>query len=55
MKSISASIVVLAGAMVFASGTFEDHSDTQIFVKFVGGLLSFVGLIGWVTCLKREP
>ena len=55
MKSISASIVVLAGAMVFAFGTFEDHSDTEVFTKLVGAVLSLIGLIGWVSCLKGEP
>lgn len=54
MKSISASIVVLAGSMAFALGGLIGHSDTSTFVMLAGGALAVYGLVRWHMLLK-EP
>ena len=54
MKAISAAIVVLAGAIVFAAGAIVQHNDTQIFVCSVGGVLGLVGLYSWYTSFRRN-
>jgi hypothetical protein len=43
MKSIAASIVVLAGAITFSAGALLNHADTQLFVMIVGGALGLIG------------
>ena len=35
MKSLSASIIVLAGAILLTSGSHIQHGDTQLFVQVV--------------------
>lgn len=54
MKTISASIIVLAGAIIFATGATIQHNDTKMFVCFVGGGLGIVGLWFWVAAFFRE-
>ena len=54
MKAISAAIIVLAGAAIFIAGTFNSHSDTQVFVCGVGLVLCLAGLVGWVVTLTRR-
>ena len=46
-KHISASIIVLAGAMLILGGSYIRHADTKLFVQVVGCLFSAIGLIGW--------
>jgi hypothetical protein len=48
MKAISASIVVLSGAYIFATGAAIQHSDTKMFVCLAGGVLVIIGLWGWL-------
>lgn len=48
MKTISASILVLAGAILITGGSRIQHSDTKLFVQIVG---CFVGM---VCRLQRE-
>ena len=57
MKSVSASIVVLAGVACFTAGGFIGHGDTQAFVMFVGGAVAAIGLTGWVVTVRgnRPP
>jgi hypothetical protein len=52
MKAVSASIVVLAGAILLAAGSFIQHSDTKVFVQFVGCLVGVIGLGGWFFAFK---
>jgi low temperature requirement protein LtrA len=52
MKAISASIITLAGAVVFSVGATINHSDTRAFVCVVGGALALIGLYVWATCLR---
>jgi hypothetical protein len=54
MKAISASIVVLAGAIVFAQGVTIQHSDTQLFVCLVGGALGLAGLSFWMAAILNK-
>jgi hypothetical protein len=54
MKEISASIIILAGAILIASGAHIQHSDTNLFVQGVGLCLGFIGLWGWFVSLKKE-
>ena len=49
MSSVSASIIVLAGAVLLTGGSHVQHGDTQIFLQAVGGL---VGLVGWFIAFK---
>lgn len=54
MKSLSASIVVLAGTIVFTAGAFIRHDQTAVFVMLVGGAISVLGLLGWAYSLKQR-
>jgi hypothetical protein len=54
MKSISAAIIVLAGAALFIAGAYHTHSQAQTLVGGMGVLLGLVGLIGWVITLCRD-
>jgi hypothetical protein len=44
MKAIAASIVVLAGAHLIASGAQINHNDTSTTVTLLGGGVGIVGL-----------
>ena len=46
-KHISASIIVLAGAILILGGSYIRHDDTKLFVQVVGCIFSAVGLVGW--------
>ncbi len=52
MKAVSASIVVLAGAILIASGVHVHHNDTQVFVCGLGCMVGLTGLLGWFVGLK---
>jgi hypothetical protein len=52
MKSISASIIVLSGAGLIVGGAFVPHSQTGVFVMFVGCVLGLAGLVGWSLTLR---
>jgi len=54
MKSISASIIVIAGSALILGGSYIPHSDTKLFVQIVGCGVSVVGLWGWFTSLKEK-
>jgi len=54
MKSISASIVVLAGAVLIAVGAIVRHSDTSMVVSGIGCLIGLMGLLVWAACLRAE-
>jgi hypothetical protein len=46
-KHISASIIVLAGAILILGGSYIRHDDTKLFVQVVGCIFSAIGLVGW--------
>jgi len=46
-KHISAAIIVLAGALLLLGGSYLRHADTQLFIQFVGCVLTASGLAGW--------
>ena len=54
MKSISASIIVLAGAAVILGSAQIQHGDTRTFVQSVGCVVAAVGLWGWFKTLKEQ-
>ncbi len=54
MKAISASIIVLAAAVVLTGGAHVPHNDTKAFVMFVGCVVGLVGLWGWYRSFKQE-
>ncbi len=47
MKTVSASIVVLAGAIVLSVGSLIPHNDTQVTLQLIGGGVGVYGLIVW--------
>ena len=53
MKCISASIVLLSGAIILTGGSFVAHNQTQGFLQFVGGAIGLVGLAAWFMALKQ--
>jgi hypothetical protein len=53
MKSISASIVVLAGSILII-GSSRFTSETHLFVMVVGCGVGAVGLWGWFVSLKER-
>lgn len=52
MKSISASIVVLSGAILLAAGSFVPHGDTQLTLQLVGSAVGLLGLWAWFMSIK---
>jgi hypothetical protein len=51
MKAISASIIVVAAAILLVGGSHIGHSQTSGFVQFVGCVVGLLGMVGWVYCL----
>ena len=51
-KSLSASILVFAAAVLIACGSFIQHGDTKLFVQVVGCLVGIIGLRGWFAVTK---
>jgi len=54
MKSISASIIVVAGTILILGGSYIQHGDTKLFVQIVGCLVGAIGLWGWFVSLKEK-
>ena len=54
MRSISASIVVLSGAVMLVGGAFIQHDQTQGFTQFVGGAVGIIGLVVWFLTLRQS-
>lgn len=57
MKSLSSSIVVMAGALLtsFNVGRFlPPHSVLGVVPLFAGLVTLGIGLAGWVACLKHD-
>ena len=54
MKSISASIIVLAGTILILGGAHIQHDATQTFVMFVGCGFGAIGLWGWFQTIKEK-
>ena len=52
MKSISASIVILAGVAALTACGFIQHGDTQIFIGLMGGGVALVGFSVWFRLLR---
>jgi len=53
MKELSASIVVLAGAIVVSAGAFAGRGDVHPLVCLAGVILAIVGLVGWFSAMNR--
>jgi hypothetical protein len=53
MKSASASIVLLSGALILAGGSLVAHDQTQRFLQFVGVAIGLVGLVAWFKTFKQ--
>ena len=54
MKAISASIVVLAAAILIVGGSHIQHSDTKLFVQIVGCVVGLIGLGVWFFSLRDK-
>ena len=54
MKSISASIIVLSGALLLVGGSFVSHNQTQQFVQLVGGAVGLLGLGVWIRMINKD-
>ena len=54
MKPLGASLVVLAAALLVASGAHVRHGDTQLFVMGLGCTVGLLGLRGWWGGLKEK-
>jgi hypothetical protein len=54
MKAISASIVVLAAAILITGGSHIQHSDTKLFVQIVGVIIGLMGLGGWLVSFREK-
>ena len=53
-KTIRASIIVLAAAILIAGGSHIQHSDTQLFVQIVGCIVGLIGLAGWFVSFREK-
>ncbi|MEX0886722.1 MAG: hypothetical protein WD009_09810 [Phycisphaeraceae bacterium] len=54
MRTISASIIVFAAAVILAAGSFVRHGDTQLFVQAVGCIVGVIGLGGWFVAFQSD-
>ncbi len=54
MKPISASIIVLAAAILLVGGSHIPHSDTKLFVQVVGCGVGLAGLAGWFVSFREK-
>lgn len=54
MKAISASIIVLAAAILIVGGSHIQHSDTKAFVQVVGCIVGVIGLGGWLITVRDK-
>lgn len=51
-KSISASIVILAGVSALTACGFIQHGDTQVFIGLMGGGVALLGSSIWFRLLR---
>lgn len=54
MRAISASIVILASAILITGGSLIQHSDTRLFVQIVGCVIGLIGLGAWFVSFKEK-
>lgn len=56
MKSLSASVIVVAGALLVLGGStsYVPHSDTGMFVRIVGCAVCVTGLWGWFKAINEK-
>ena len=54
MKVISASIIVLAAAILLVGGSHLHHPETKVFLQLVGGVIGLIGLGGWFVSMKDK-
>jgi hypothetical protein len=54
MKAISASIVVLAAAILITGGSLIAHADSKLFVQSVGCIIGLMGLGGWFVSFREK-
>jgi hypothetical protein len=54
MKCLSASIVILAGVGSLTASGFISHGDTQLFIGFVGVVVTCLGFLVWGWLLMDE-
>ena len=53
MKTVSAAIIVLAGALVLGSGAHVAHNDTSDTLMMIGGAVGLYGLVMWHREMQR--
>ena len=53
-KHISASIIVLAAAVLIVGGSYIGHGDTKLFVQVVGCVVGAIGLGGWFLSVTEK-
>ena len=53
-KHISASIIVLAAAILIVGGSYIRHADTKLFVQVVGCVVLVIGLGGWFLSVTEK-
>ena len=54
MKSISASIIVVAGTVLILGSSYIQHGDTKLFVQIVGCVVCAIALWGWFQTIKEK-
>jgi hypothetical protein len=53
-KHVSASIIVVAAAILIVGGSFIRHDDTKLFVQVVGCIVGAIGLGGWFISVRER-
>jgi hypothetical protein len=53
-KHISASIIVVAAAILILGGSYLRHDDTKLFVQVVGCIVLAIGLGGWFVSVTEK-
>ena len=54
MKEMSASIVVVAAAIMITGGASVEHDDSRLFVQGIGCVVGILGLFGWIGAFMEK-
>ena len=52
MKSMSASLIIVAGVGCLIASALSRHGDTSVFIGGCGVLVTIAGFAGWVHALR---
>lgn len=54
MKSVSAAVIVLSGAVMFVGGAFRSTYDIGTLLIAFGSILGVIGMLVWLATVSEE-